>query len=135
MQRSQYKGERLSSWVTIVMGTIMILISFSFNWPSSISVPKRNTVLSQPVVLFHGKLLFMILVEPAGKKKHHVGDDDNNKILLRSATEVVAIGSIGKTPTNCPVRGGADESGKNSYILTSDLLELLNAIVAMIHEQ
>ena len=47
------------------------------------------------------------------KKKHHVGDDDNKKILLRSSTEVVAIGSIGQTPTNCPVRGGADESVRN----------------------
>ena len=31
-------------------------------------------------------------------------------VSLRSATEVVAIGSIGQTPTNRPVRGGANES-------------------------
>ena len=60
------------------------------------------------------------------KNTMYIGDDDNKKILLRSATEVVAIGSIGQTPTNCPVRGGADESVRNLYILNSDLLELLN---------
>ena len=60
------------------------------------------------------------------KNTMYIGDDDSKKILLRSATEVVAIGSIGQTPTNCPVRGGADESGRNLYISNSDLLELLN---------
>ena len=44
------------------------------------------------------------------KNTMYIGDDDNKKILLRSATEVVAIGSIGQTPTNRPVRGGANES-------------------------